>query len=89
MPKRRPRHASSLPRKRQVLDGNRLIAPWPRGTLRADDEQRLAVVIEQAARIEAYALVWMWPDRDPVPVGPVAPNWVVHWQQGKAVYGID
>jgi hypothetical protein len=93
----RGRHRIPLPPERRAeqpfvfdpRDGH-VIAPWPKGKLSAEDEQRLGAVIERIARIEATVVVWLWPDeREPVPVATEAPlHWLMHWARDRAIYAL-
>jgi hypothetical protein len=61
-----------------VWDGRTLIAPWPPSKLALGfaDQQRLDAVTAQVSALDADAVMWLWPDRDPTPVGDVGPGWV-------------
>jgi len=50
------------------------------------DEERLDALLERLD-LEALpaALCWCWPDRDPVPVGAVAPDWLRQYARDRAV----
>lgn len=74
-----------------VLDAARgcIIAPWQRGKAAGGDLRRLDAVVVRAERIPAGAgLFWLWPDREPEPITDAPPNWVIHWSQDRAIYGL-
>lgn len=66
----------------------RLIAPWPKGPLTWEMENRLMAAIAQFDTLTTNEPMWIWPDRAPVPVkteGDIA-NWLVRWGEGRASY---
>jgi hypothetical protein len=90
----RTRHRCPLPEERRaelpfVWDGRRmLIAPWPpsKRTLPYGDQQRPEAVTARIGTLPEDAVVWLWPDRDPAPVGEVGPGWLAAWARDRAVY---
>jgi hypothetical protein len=91
----RTRHRCPLPEEQRrqqpfLWDGRTLIAPWPpsRLALAFSDEQRLEAVTARLGTPPPSAVVWLWPDREPAPVGEVRPGWLAAWARDRACYRI-
>jgi hypothetical protein len=87
------RHKTPLPPERLteigfVFDGQRVIAPWPRGGLTWGRERDLLAVLARIDALQPDRVVWIWPDptREPVPVEHDDPRWLTRWAADRASY---
>ena len=81
----RPRHEARLPVGQRLAQpfaydpqSGMVIAPWQRGELHPEDEQRLAAVLDQIAALGLREPVWLHPDGDRAPV-PIATDNLRAW----------
>lgn len=69
-----------------------VFAPWSKATrvLSADDEDRLAQVIERISALDPppRAPVWIWPHRDPVVIEAGSRSWLMNWSRDHATYAV-
>jgi hypothetical protein len=92
----RPRHEARLPVVQRLAPpfaydplSGMVIAPWQRGELHPEDEQRLAAVLDQIAALDLREPVWLHPDGDraPVPIETDNPHaWFNRHAADHAVY---
>ena len=94
----RPRHEARLPVEQRLAQpfaydpqSGMVIAPWQRGELAPDDEQRLCAVLDQIAAFNGalHGPCWIWAEGDRAPAPIVTDNlhaWLNRQAADHAVY---